>query len=132
MSTFEHFDLMVRNFFDQTSEFKSALDSRIQYPVDIYETKDGICFEIAAIGADKSDIELNTQGDQLRVTYRKEPETSNQVYVKKGIAKRSFDFGWRLASKFDLTKTTAKLDKGLLRIVVPYLEQESPKSVTIK
>ena len=132
MSTFEHFDLLVRNFFDQTSEFKSALDSRIQYPVDIYETKDGICFEIAAIGADRSDIELTTQGDQLRVSYRKDQDTPSQSYIKKGIAKRSFDFGWRLASKFDLSKTNAKLDKGLLRITVPYLEQESPKLVTIK
>lgn len=131
MSTFEHLDLLVRNFFDSTAEFRSAFDSKIQYPVDIYETASGIVFEIAAVGADKEDITITSQGDTLRVTYNKEITRSGN-YIKQSIAKRNFDLGWRLSSKFDLTKIDAKLEKGLLHLEIPYISKATPKTIEIK
>jgi len=131
MSTFEHLDLLVRNFFDSTAEFRSAFDSKIQYPVDIYETANGIVFEIAAVGADKEDITISTQGDTLRVTYNKEIARSGN-YIKQSIAKRNFDLGWRLSSKFDLGKIEAKLEKGLLHLEIPYISKATPKTIEIK
>lgn len=132
MSTFEHLDLLVRNFFDSSAEFRSAFDSKIQYPVDIYETGTGIKFEIAAVGADREDIAISTQGDQLRVTYNKSTEEQSTRYLNRSIAKRNFDLGWRLAAKFDLNKISAKLDKGLLILEIPYISKAAPKTIEIQ
>jgi HSP20 family molecular chaperone IbpA len=132
MSTFEHLDLLVRNFFDSSAEFRSAFDSKIQYPVDIYETATGIVFEIAAVGADREDITISTQGDQLRVTYNKSTERESTRYLNRNIAKRNFDLGWRLSAKFDLNKISAKLDKGLLVLEIPYISKATPKTIEIQ
>ena len=124
------FDLMFRNFFDNGTEFRTALNSKVQHPVDISETDDGLQIEIAAVGVDKQDLELQTQGDTLRVAYRKDNRPAHE-YIHKGIARRNFDLGWRLARKFDLEKIDAKLDKGLLCIKVPYTNEQATKKVSI-
>ena len=87
--------------------------------------------EIAVVGAEREDIELLAQGDTIRVAYRKDNRDEDE-YIQRGIAKRNFDLGWRLASKFDVERTTAGLEKGLLSIDVPFKKEEKPFKVTIK
>ena len=125
------FDLLFRDMFNANSNFASAYETKVNHPVDIRETKDGLLIEIAVVGAERDDIELLAQGDTIRVAYRKDNHDEDD-YIQRGIAKRNFDLGWRLASKFNVTETTASLDKGLLSIAVPYMKEEKPVKVTIK
>ena len=125
------FDIVWKNFFDVHSNF-STLQQKINYPVDIYETDNGLRFELAVVGLGKEDLEILVESETLRITHdRKEPE-SERTYLQKGIARRSFDLAWKVASKYDLSKLDAKMDKGLLVIDVPYSESKAPKKVTIK
>ena len=97
------FDILVKNFFTTDSFFAPAMDVKIGHPVDIYETKEGLCFEIAGTGLTKEDIDINIEGDLLRVSYTKKDETKEGVnYIHKGIAKRSFNLGYKIARKYDL------------------------------
>ena len=41
------FDLLWKNFFDNKPHFNTLID-KINYPVDIYETETGLCFELAS------------------------------------------------------------------------------------
>ena len=59
-------------------------------------------------------------------------EEIDRSYITKGIAKRSFDLAWKIASKFNLIKLEASMDRGLLIIDIPYAEEKAPKKVTIK
>ena len=52
------FDILVKNFFTTDSFFAPAMDVKIGHPVDIYETKEGLCFEIAGTGLTKEDIDM--------------------------------------------------------------------------
>ena len=63
---FNDFDLVWKNFFDQSSKYLPVISNKMNYPVDIFSTKDGIQFEIAAIGLEKSDVEILTEGETLR------------------------------------------------------------------
>jgi len=124
------FDIVWKNFFDDNSNF-NTIQSKINYPVDIYETEEGLRFELAVVGLDKKDIQILTESDTLRVTHdRVEKEVPN--YLQRGIARRSFDLAWKVAAKYDLAKLEAKMDKGLLIIDIPYSEEKAPKKVTIK
>lgn len=123
--------LLWKNFFDTSSHF-NTLQQKINYPVDIYETDNGICFELAVVGLDKKDIEILTESDTLRIAYRNEHSEENREYIYKGIARRKFDLAWKVASKYDLSKLEARLDRGLLKIEVPFAESKQPKKVTIK
>ena len=124
------FDIVWKNFFDGHSNY-NTLQQKINYPVDIYETENGLCFELAAVGIDKIDIDIQVEGDTLRVKYDGKQDQERN-YIARGIAKRSFDLAWKVASKFDLSQLVARLSKGLLIIDIPYAESKAPKKISIK
>jgi len=125
------FDIVWKNFFDANSTF-NTFENKINYPVDILETENGLRFELAVVGLSESDLDIQVDGDTLRITYNK-PETEEiKSYLQKGIAKRSFDLAWKIASKFDLTKLSASLDKGLLIVDIPYAAEKAPRKIEIK
>ena len=132
-------DLLFKNFFDQASSFQSNVDRKINHPVDIIYTEDALLFEIAAVGLAKKDIDLQVEdGNCLKVSYTKPKIESNSSdidageYIHRGIAKRSFDLGWKISPKFDLTKIKASMENGLLKIEIPVTPESKPKTITIK
>ena len=125
------FDIVWKNFFDANSTF-NTFENKINYPVDILETENGLRFELAVVGLSESDLDIQVDGETLRITYEK-PETEEiKNYLQKGIAKRSFDLAWKVASKFDLSKLQASLDKGLLALDIPYAAEKAPRKIEIK
>ena len=50
----------------------------------------------------------------------------------KGIAKRDFDFAWKISKELDLSKAEASMAKGLLIISIPYAKDRAPKQIVIK
>lgn len=120
-----------KNLFDTNSNF-NTIQQKINYPVDIYETENGLRFELAVVGIDKNEINISVDGDTLRVQHENQLEDSERVYLQRGIARRSFDLAWKVASKFDLTKLDAKLERGLLVIDIPTSETKAIKTIKIK
>ena len=128
---FNDFDLVWKNLFDQKSSYLPVRTNKINYPVDIYKTDNGIQFEIAAVGKDKSDIEIITEGETLRIKYQKDVEEQRD-FIHKGIASRNFDFAWKISKELDLSKAEAIMEKGLLLISIPYTKDRAPKQIVIK
>ena len=128
------YDVLFKNFFNNDSFFAPALETKISHPVDIYETKDGLHFEIACTGLSKKDVNINIEGDILRVTYEKDGDNEIDVanYIHKGIARRSFNLGYKVSSRFDLQNADAQMNNGLLTISIPFAEQAKPKALAIK
>jgi len=129
--TSDPFDIVWKNFFDVNNSNFNTIQQKINYPVDIYETENGLRFELAVVGLDKEDIQILIESDTLRVTHDKKEE-DNKSYLQRGIARRSFDLAWKVAAKYDLAKLEAKLDRGLLILDIPLSEEKAPKKVTIK
>ena len=125
------FDIVWKNFFDTNAQF-NTIENKINYPVDIYEIENGLRFELAVVGLEKSDLEILVEGDTLRVTHDRKTTEVEHPYIQRGIARRSFDLAWKVAAKFDLSKLTATMDKGLLVIDIPVSEERAPKKVKIK
>ena len=131
--TYDPFDIVWKNFLNNSSNFSSIFDSKINHPVDVYETENGLRFEFAVVGLNKEDIDIQVDGDTLRVKHeRLDQEIPLDKYLHKGIARRSFDLAWKIASKLDLGKLEAKLDKGLLTLDIPYSVEKAPKKIDIK
>ena len=126
------FDIIWKNFLDNSSNFTTVINSKINYPVDIYEVVNKLRFELAVVGLDKDDLEIIVDGDTLRIKHDKQADEVERPYIQKGIARRSFDFAWKVAAKFDLSKLVATMDKGLLIIDIPISEEKLPKKVKIK
>jgi molecular chaperone IbpA len=127
------FDILVRNFFNSDHTFAPVFDAKIQHPVDILETEDGLHFEIACTGLTKKDIEINVEGDVLRITYNKDEDNVPEgTWIHRGIARRSFNLGYKIAPKFSLANADAEMNDGLLKITIPYADEAKPKVLKIK
>lgn len=124
------FDLLWKDLFESAPHF-SAITQKISHPVDIFETEDGIRFEVAAVGLDKSDISITIDGDQLQITYEK-PNKPEEAPIYRGIKRSSFNLTWKISTKFDLGKLEATLDRGLLILSVPTAEGKAVKQIKIK
>ena len=94
-------DIFVRNFFDTEAPFQPLQSIKLKHPVDVYEDNDGLHLEVACTGLTKKDVNLDIEGDILKVSYTKtDSENEGREYHYSGIAKRSFNFGYKVASKF--------------------------------
>jgi len=125
------FDILVRNFFQDASQYRPLAESKLPHPVDIYERDNGLGIDIACTGIDKEDIEIQTEGNIIRVNYERPKEERDDVYIHKGIAKRSFNLGWKIDSRYDLSKAKAEFVNGLLRVTVPYAKGMESKVLKI-
>ena len=126
------FDILVGNFFQDASKYSPLAESKVPHPVDIYTTETSLVFDIACTGISKDDIEIQTQDNILRINYDKSKEEDKSVdYIHKGIAKRSFNLGWKIDSKFDLKKASASFNSGLLQIEIPFAKGSELKTLKI-
>jgi len=91
------FDLLWRDLFENNSRF-SAITQKVTHPVDIYETPSGIKFEVAAVGLDSKDIDIQIDNDQLRIKYEKPQTETEESVIYKGIKRSSFDLTWKTRS----------------------------------
>jgi HSP20 family protein len=124
------FDLLWRDLFENNSRF-SAITQKVTHPVDIYETPSGIKFEVAAVGLDSKDIDIQIDNDQLRIKYEKPQTETEEAVIYKGIKRSSFDLTWKISTKFDLSKLEAQLDKGILTLDIPIAEGKAVRKIEI-
>ena len=129
------FDILVKNFFQSEEQFQTPNNKIINHPVDIYDDGTGIYFDIACTGLNKNQIDVNVENDILKVSYNKaslDKIEDNRHFYHSGIAKRSFDLGWKIARRFDLSKIEASMKDGLLKLFIPLTPENKPKTVSIK
>jgi HSP20 family protein len=134
-SDFDQFDLLFKNFFEVNSIFEPISGKNIYYPVDIRESSGDLVIDIAVVGINKEEIKIKVEdGNVLRVIYDKpeEMENANEIFITKRITRKSFNFGWRVSNKFDLGDIDAKMENGLLTIVLKKVKGSDPKTVEIK
>ena len=125
------FDILVRNFFQDAGAYRPLAESKLPHPVDIYERDNGLGLDIACTGISKEDIEILIEGNIIRVNYNKPEEEDSGDYIHKGIAKRSFNLGWKIDSKFNLSKASADFKNGLLQVTIPFAKGSEPKTLKI-
>ena len=127
------FDILFRNLFNAESQFQPALNSKQPHPVNIFYDDKGLHFEVACTGLTKKDVDIDIEGDVLKISYKKpEDEMFHEGTIYNGLSKKSFDLGYKIAPKFDLSITEAEMANGLLEITVPLAEDAKPKSIKIK
>ena len=125
------FDILVRNFFQDAGAYRPLAESKLPHPVDIYERDNGLGLDIACTGISKEDIEILIEGNIIRVNYDKPQDVGAGEYIHRGIAKRSFNLGWKIDSRFNLSKATAEFKNGLLRVIIPFAKGSEPKTLKI-
>ena len=132
LTTNNPFDILVKDFLSTASLFD--VPETLHHPVDIYEDCEGLTLEIACTGLKREDVEINVEGETLKVSYKKEKDDEDlyKTFHYSGIRKRSFDLGWKISRRFNLNDINASMKHGLLAIDIPYSEESKPRSIKIK
>ncbi|MFZ6773437.1 Hsp20 family protein [Undibacterium sp. SXout7W] len=76
--------------------------------------EDKYCITMAVAGFDRSEIEIESERDTLKVIGRKTKEESQRNFLHRGIAARDFEHRFRLADHVKVI--SARMDNGLLNI----------------
>ena len=126
------FDILFKNFFERDFDFAPFDQIKFNFPVDIYEADNALNIDITCTGLTKTDINLTVEGDVLRVEYKKGKDEAQLEYIRRNIAKRAFNLGWRVSRKFDLNNLKAKLENGLLQISIPKTEESKTQTIEIQ
>jgi len=129
------FDLLFRNLFKADGTFQEVIfENKQPHPLDIFYDDGGLHFEVACTGLTKKDIQLEVDGDLLKIIYDKPTEEDEDYsgYIYKGLAKRSFNLGYKVAAKFELEKLEAEMKDGLLHLFIPIAESKKAKTIKIK
>ena len=105
--------------FDRLAQlFDDALrtESQPSYPPYNIELvgEDKYQITMAVAGFDRSEIDIETERDALKVTGRKQREEGQRNFLHRGIASRNFEHTFQLADHVRVTG--ARLDNGLLHI----------------
>lgn len=123
-------DVLVKNMFNDIDTFNS-LSTKIAQPTDVYEDESGLHIEVACVGANKEDINVECQEDTLRISYNKKEE-DKKTYLYRGIRRGNFDFSWKIARRFDLSQITVVLEKGILSVHIPIKAEKESQVRTIE
>ena len=135
------FDLLFRNLFKADGAFQpTTFENKQPHPLDIFYDEEGLHFEVACTGLTKKDIQLEIDGDLLKIIYDNRNYLTSQSteeedysgYIYKGLSKRSFNLGYKVAAKFEIESLTAEMKDGLLHIFIPIAESKKAKTIKIK
>jgi molecular chaperone IbpA len=80
---------------------------------------------MAVAGFERSELEIETERDQLKIVGRKQKDEAKRTFLHRGIASRDFEHRIQLADHVKVVG--AKLDNGLLNIELVRVIPESLK-----
>jgi molecular chaperone IbpA len=87
-------------------------------------TEDQYRVTMAVAGFDRSELEIETERDQLKIIGRRQKDDAKHTYLHRGIAARDFEHRFQLADHVKVVG--AKLENGLLSIE---LAREVPEAL---
>lgn len=120
------------------SDFDSMFGASQGYPTDLIEIKDNegkvTSYEVnvTLAGIPRENIEISIEKDIINISIKKneKEEDKNRNYIRKGISHRSMQLRYGLHS-IDKEKITATLENGLLKIILPLVEEVKSRVISI-
>jgi len=118
-------------FFD---EFPSAgIGHMSDMAVDMYEDGSNIVAEMSLSGIEPEKVDVTVEGNYLRVCGRREEEKERKTkqFYSKEIRRGSFERAVRLPAPVNEGRVTAEYKDGLLKIVLPKMEEKKNGKVKV-
>lgn len=123
------------SFMDEFFNLPSLRFGGNEVQVDMFEDEDKVTVKIKAPGFAKDKLDINIEGDLLTVSgsikEEKEEGEDKRKYYMKEIREESFSRSVALPSKVDAEKADAKVEDGMIKIVMPKLPESKTKKISI-
>ena len=126
-------DRLWNRFLGETS-FAKTFDEMWSPSVDISETKDDFVVKAELPGLEAKDVNVSISGDILTIKGEKkaEEEEKDEHYHRVERCSGSFQRVFQLSSGVKADKIEAKFDKGVLKVILPKVEEAKKKEIEVK
>ena len=120
--------MIERNMTNNSGEQK-----KVYVPLtDIYETADSYMLRMEVPGATKENIDIVMEDQELRVTVKlAEEEEEDKTLKYSEFGNRDFYRAFKVGNDIDRNNIDAKLENGVLNIVLNKAERIKPKKIQI-
>lgn len=136
---FDAMDLLQRKFdrmpvdYDRLKTFLPSWDASQSLPnTNLYDAGENLEMKIEVPGIAKENLSVKIQGNYLEIRGERisdAPEGYTSHRVERGT--NSFTRSFTLPSDVDSSRVEARLDNGLLTLILPKSEAAKPKRITI-
>ena len=98
---------------------------------DICETPESYSLKMEIPGAGRENIDIVIEDDELRVTVKSADEETEDTLKYSEFGTRDFYRAFRVGNEIDRNKIEAKLENGVLNILLSKTEKVKPKKIQI-
>ena len=132
MSVFNSPFLLGFEQFERTIDRISKLSTETYPPYNIEQLSSNLLrITIAVAGFEKTDLEINLEGNQLQIKGFKKEENDERIFLHRGIATRQFQRNFVLAEGIEVEG--ASMENGLLSVDLSQpINSEESKKIEIK
>jgi len=99
--------------------------------VNIVEDKDAYRLEAEMPGVNKEGLEVVLDGNELTIIGRRAPTTTGANYLYRETRTADYRRAFEVEPTIDASKIVAKIDQGVLTLLLPKSEQAEPRRVAI-
>lgn len=112
--------------------YASGEQKKVYVPLtDICETPDTYSLKMEVPGAARENIDIVIEDDELRVTVKAATEESEESLKYAEFGSRDFYRAFRVGNEIDRNRIEAKLENGVLNILLSKTEKVKPKKIQI-
>ena len=130
-------DMFTRDLWNWGLENNSSTNTTIP-AINVKETNDNFCVEVAAPGMNKKDFKIELNGNLLTITSEKAEQwqnSENEKYTRKEFSYQSFQRTFQLPKDVvDEDKIQATYENGLLHLTIPkreHAKERPPRRIEI-
>ncbi len=112
---------------------RAPFGSGVFPPVNIYEDKNNVYVTAELPGMDPNSIDISIQGDNMVLKGERviEPAGQDVSYHRKERRSGVFNRVLTLPERVDATKVSAEYNNGMLKVVLPKLEEAKARKIEV-
>jgi len=110
---------------------RSQAEHFITPPASVREIGDGYTLEIEMPGVKKDGLEISVENNELTIVGRRSLPAVEGTLIHRESRPENFRRMFEIDPSIDAGKISAKIDQGLVRLILPKAEHVKPRKITV-
>ena len=110
---------------------RSQAEQFITPPASVREIGDGYTLEIEMPGVKKDGLEISVENNELTIIGRRSLPAVEGTLIHRESRPENFRRMFEIDPSIDANKISAKIDQGLVMLILPKAEHVKPRKITV-
>jgi HSP20 family protein len=110
---------------------RSQAEQFITPPASVREIGDGYTLEVEMPGVKKDGLEISVESNELTIIGRRSLPVMEGTVIHRESRAENFRRMFEIDPSIDANKISARIDQGLVRLILPKAEHVKPRKITV-